>query len=221
MLTSWRIIAEQIQKIIEGRATSDSRYDLRELIRLAKGVASKLVFGEIRQAFVDGERTVDSHFLATYKDLVIKIDESTGDNYIDIPGSFMHLYGGQGIQRIVTVDKQGKRGQALIPIMPWEQDIYANLPAGALEGEFCFEADRTKIFFKNNDKDVSLTKKYPKVDVTLVSTDIFELKDTDQLSIPEEIFDNIIRGTLEILLPTKQIPVDVVNDNSSNIKVNG
>jgi hypothetical protein len=221
MITSWKIIAEQCIKLLEGKITADSKYDIREVIRLAKGVANKLLVATIRQAWLDGEKSVDTHYIATFRMVEIKTDETLNECYTDLPSTYIYLYNHTGIQRVVPVTREKSRGPALIPIAPYEMDIYVNLPAGSLDNEWAFEPDRDKIWFKKDPKGNLITKKYTHVDITLISTDLEGLKDTDPLPIPSELFDDIIRGTLEILAPTKQIPVDTVNDNNPNIMTNG
>lgn len=219
--TSFAIMAEQVIKILEARDTSDSRYDEREVIRLLRNQANKLLMADTRQAWVDGERTVDVHYIANYRDIDIKTDSTTGEIYSDIPATYLPLYTHKGIQRVVPVDSSNKRGRSLVPIDPFEMDIYRRLPAGGLDGLWCYEPRIDKIIYPLNYQNQPITKKYKKVDMELVSINFYNKGDDDQIPLPENLYDDMIKGVLEILLPVSTKPVDIVNDNNPNIVRNG
>lgn len=218
--TSFAIMAAQVIKILEKRATSDTAYDEREIVRLLRNQANKLLMAEIRQAWVDGERTVDTHFIATYRNIDIQLN-SYGEVYAEIPALFLPIYNHKGIQRVVPVDSSNKRQRALIPIAPYEMDIYRSLPAGGLEGLWCYEPRADVVIFPPNNLNVKFNTRYKKVDMELVSINLNSMTDDDQIHIPENLYDDMIKGVLEILAPFAAKPVDVVNDNNPNIIRNG
>lgn len=218
--TSFNIMAEQVQKLVEGRITADKRYDKREIVRLLRHQANRILMAETRQAWIDGERSMDVHYIATYRDVEIK-ENNYGEQYAEIPATFLPIYNHKGIQRVVPVDTSHKRGRALVPIDPFEMDIYRRLPAGGLEGLWCYEPRTDIIIFPLNYKNQSIKTKYKRVDMEIVSINFDGKTDDDQIPLPENLYDDMIKGVLEILLPVSAKPVDVVSDNNPNIISDG
>ena len=211
--TSFKVWADRCIKLVEGRLSSENRFDQREIIRLLRDTLNSQILADWKQAWIEGERTVDPRYITTIRNLEIEEDEDTGMLFTTIPANYVYIYNHAGIQRVVPVDRENKRQTALIPISPYEMDIYQNLPAGSLEGEWCYEPDRDKIWYPQNEKGEEITKKYNLVDMVIVSLDYSSVGDDDQIPIPPEVYKPVTDTVVDIMLKVIGVPIDKKNDN--------
>src|SRR3990167_1901611 len=211
--TSLNIFADRIIKLLEGRLSSENRLDRREVVRMIRDATNTLLLAELKKSYEEGESTVDVYYIATYSNLEIEQDDNTEMYFTTIPASYIFLPNHIGIQHVFPIDRENRRGPALIPISPGEMEIYKNLPAGALEGEHCYEPDRDKIWYPQNDRGEEITKRYDSVDMKVVSINYANIDDDAQIPIRAELYKAIMDSVIDTCIKGFQLPVDRVNDN--------
>jgi hypothetical protein len=211
--TSLNIFADRIIKLLEGRLSSENRLDRREVVRMIRDAINHVLMAEIKRAYVEGEKTIDVHYVATFRNLDIVQDDDTEMYYTLIPTSFVSLYNQQGIQQVTPITREGARGDALIPLSPGEMEIYRNLPAGSLEGLWAYEIDRDRIWYLQNDRGEEIIRKYSEVDMRVVTINYENIDDDAQIPIPGELYKTIMDTVLDTCIKGFQLPVDRVNDN--------
>lgn len=210
-----KYLANQLHRIIsKGDVVVDTPYDIRDLILLVKQVANEMIIGEWSSSYQLGQRTVDEHFVATYKNQTVKVD-ANGDNYIDIPVNYVNLPNHTGIQRIIPENTSSKFYKALIPIPPYAMDIYASLPAGALEQQFGFMPGREIIKFTKRNGRTMLDELLDTVEVSLVVIAPEDLGDNDYIPIPSNLEYTLLKECLRILgVSEEKVKDELLDDNT-------
>lgn len=214
--TTLRLLASQVINALTKNAnTRDSAYDERVVVLKLRQVANELMKGEWRQAYINGERTVTEHFIATYI-VDVKEDEKKKLCYADVPANYMSLPNHTGIQRVAPITGDDERDRAMIPINPFGMDVYGDLNAGILEGQRCYETDRRKIWFRARFGKNLLEDGIKEVEVKLVAIDPEDVTPDDIFPLPPELHSELVDRTLQYFGAGQAVQQDLVNNNTAN-----
>jgi len=216
-MTTLNKLAVQIEHLLTKGGTADSYIDRRVVVQHLRQACHKIFYGEWQQLKADGEKAVSSHYIATFRGVSVKKDEDTGENYCDLPSTYVSLRDFTGVQRVVPFTKKGKVGKAMIPIPPNAMDIYENLPAGALEGQWAYEIDRDRIWFKERCGKTLLQSDIDKVEIKMITLSFESFGDDDPLPLPPEFHYDLFKEVLVVLGAGDQVIKDLTNDNNPNI----
>lgn len=214
--TTLRILSAQvIDALTKNTHTRDSAYDERVVILKLRQIANELMKGEWRQAYIDGERTVSEHFIATYL-CDVELNEERRLCYANIPANYMSLPNHTGVQRVAPATGKTDKDKAMIPINPFEMDIYGGLNAGMLEGQLCYETDRGKIWFRSRFGKNLIDEGIKKVEVKVVAIDPVDVAPDDIFPLPPELHASLVDRVFEYFGVAQGIQQDLVNNNNNN-----
>lgn len=218
--------SERILRILNGgNIQRDSKFHQLDVEYLVRDTAAKLIKGEWFAERNEGGKDIDARYIVTFSEIDVEIDAITKENYIVLPfTSYIRLPDGAGIRSIRpdvtgTDTKRTKQEElrAFIPIAARFEDIYFQLPAGSLEGQYGWMVRRDKVYFtKRYDKtlkewDIS------KVAVDVVTTDPAALTEDDPLPLSAELMQQLITEVVTILTQGSPQAVDQINDENPNI----
>lgn len=226
-MSSIRIISEQILRILNGgNIPRDSAFNEQDVQYMVRDTAAKLIKGEWFSERNEGGKTIDSRYVVTFDNLEVKIDDKTGENYINIPvTNYIRLPYGAGIRSIrpdnsgTTRTKRTKyvETRAFIPISNRFLDIYFQLPVESLEGIYGGMVRGTKMYF---------TKRYGKTlkqyDINKMTMDIVTVSPEaisvdEDLPIAAELLQQLKTEVIEIMTAGKPQVVDTIDDQNPNI----
>jgi len=220
-------LSERILRILGGgNITRDSKFHILDVQYLVRDTAAKLIKGEWFAERNEGGKIIDPRYITTFKGLIVKEFSDTKENYIDMPvDNYIRLPYGAGIQSVrpdttgVTRTKHTKfvENRAFIPIPNRFEDIYFQLPAGALEHQYGWMVRGNKIVFTQKDGKTLKQFDITTVIVDVVSFDSKTFQLTDELPLSSELTQQLIAEVIQIL-QTGSTPVrDVINDENPNI----
>lgn len=223
MIPTVSILSERIHRILKkGDIQRDTEWDPRDFEYLVRDVTSKLIKGDWYETRNEGGKNIDSRYLASFTETVQK--DNNGDNFCVIPVSnWIRLPDDSGIQScrpdiatLTTKKTKEHEFRAFIPIPNRFLDIFANLPAGALEGQHGFMVRKNKLFFTKRYEKTVLDNGIKKVELDIVTVDPAAVGIDEPLPLPSEMISGVILGVLEILGVSSQKAKDLINNENPN-----
>lgn len=221
MANTLRELAWQVRRIIQkGEVSSDYQIGEREVMKIIREVAYKLMktnWFEMRNL---QDKTPDAHFVADFYNQDVKTDNSLFMDYTDLPASYMSLPDNSGVYAVRPMPSQDDQNpKAMIPIQPFDMDIFNNLPAGALEQQWCYEIRRDKIYYHKKSGKRPSEKGITKVIISLASIDPQSVGANDRFPVPPEMHFDLISQTLQVFGMAEQQIKDMVVDDNPNVRV--
>lgn len=216
-MTTINKLSEQIMRLLEaGTKSVDSKLSKQVIALEIRQAIHAVMRGEMRQATIDGEKTVDSHYVGTFSRTVL--EDSKGRNYITLP-SYVYLYGHQGIQQISPLTDRGE-DRPMIPIMPNEMFLFDQLTAGkeTLRNQWCYELKKDKAIFSKKDDETLIDEGITSVEVEAVSIDPDDVGNSDTLPLPPELEMMVIKEVLSLHGYSGNEIADMVLDGNPNIR---
>lgn len=224
-MSSIKGIAERVQRILSGGNTPrDSKFHQLDVEYLVRDTAAKLIKGEWFAERNEGGKDIDSRYVVPFDALPV-LKDSFGDNYIDMPvDSYIRLPYGAGI-RSIRPDNAGTNTRrtktlevrAFIPIPNRFEDIFFQLPAGSIEGQYGWMVRKDKIYFTKRYEKTLLQYDISKVTMDVVSADPKAIDVEDNLPLSSETVQQLILEVVSLLRDSSPQVVDVINDQNSNI----
>jgi hypothetical protein len=211
-LTTPRILAQRILRLRnQGDIPRDYKIKEGDIIPLVIDAANRHAkANHYQMRGQDVSKAVDSHYVQTYNDVDVKINNVTGQNYIDLPSSYVSLPNNAGVQRIAPLTDKTYLNKAMIPIQASEMDIFESV-LGSMQKQWVYEIQGSKAFFHKRCGNTLCESEIKKVSVTLVVS-IGDLHPDAPFPAPSDTHDTIIREVLELI--SLQIPRDEINDNN-------
>lgn len=203
-VTTFKTLAQQTMRFLSaGTKTADSKLDQRVVIRELRQVASSIVRDEYKEMKLNEEKMVVERFLVTYTGLDVRFDETREQYYTAIPDNYVHLWSGEGVQQVVPMTGDESVDRAMIPLRPFDMELYRSLPAGSFEDQWAYFIDRNRIWYKDNypqakEKRTVADANIKKVMMTIVSLGPQGIKDTDPYPVPMEMERDLITGVLQL-----------------------
>lgn len=217
-MTTIKKLAEQVIRLLEaGTQPVDSKLSQQVISREIRQIIHVRIRGDMRQAYIDGEKTVDSHYVGTYE-----VDVKTDGQdrcYIDLP-QYMYLYSHAGVQQIRPLTGSKKTDRPMIPIMPNEMYLYDRINAGreVLKSQWCYELHRDKAYFTEKDGKTLIEKKIKKVEVQSVGVSVDNIADSDIVPLPPEMEMDVINECLALHGYEAKQAADMVVDGNPDIR---
>lgn len=214
-----RYIAQQIIRLVEaGDQSRDSQLTERDVLPLIKQTSSRLLRDEIYRLRQDpeGEKTIPSQFIKTFRKIPVKKRTFDGVNYIDLPGDYAGLPNNEGVRRIAPETSNPYQNKAMIPVQHEQMDVYEGI-LGSMQKQWVYfiEGDKA-IFYKRCGKTLCESDiKYVTTSLVHVSADV---DDDMPLSLPSELQIDMIKSILDVLQVTYGLSEvkDMLNDNNAD-----
>ena len=221
-MTTVRKLQAQVSRLLEkGPRTRDSKLSPAYVQELIRQSAHKLLKAEHYQNMNDGERTVNPLVIATYTATVLN-DSTRHRNYVATPGYPMNLPETHGIFQVRPLTGQVAVDKAMIPLDPFELEMFSSSSAGAevFKDQFMFEPDRDKIWFTENNGVTLLnfTPAITTVEIRQALIDPTQVDENDNFPVPPEMETDIIRDVLSYHGYTGGEIHDMINDGNPNTK---
>ena len=201
-----KVIIEQIRRILYGGVPNDdanvSEKEINVYINQALAYMAKVNYTDAIK--LDGVESVADSFYATFKEIPITLDSTTGYYSLDLPQVPLGLARGYGISTVTFPSNTGL-AKSLVPISVRELDYMDNLKAPP--SKIFYWAEGKKLWFKSY---TNLVGKF--AIIRMVST---ENSDLDaELNVPQEYITDIINLVLNQLKIRKSTPEDTTNDGA-------
>lgn len=201
-----KVIIEQIRRILYGGVPNDdanvSEKEINVYINQALAYMAKVNYTDAIK--LDGVESVADSFYATFKEIPITLDSTTGYYSLDLPQVPLGLARGYGISTVTFPSNTGL-ARSLVPISVRELDYMDNLKAPP--SKIFYWAEGKKLWFKSY---TNLVGKF--AIIRMVST---ENSDLDaELNVPQEYITDIINLVLNQLKIRKSTPEDTTNDGA-------
>jgi hypothetical protein len=223
MTPTIQIIGERTLRILKrGNLQRDKEWDFRDIEYLVRDTAAKLIKGEWMSGRADGQKELSSQYIATFTQPVLK--DPYGVNYCDMPiSNWIRLPNESGIASVrpdtLTLKSKKTKGyeiQAFIPVPNRFIDIYANLPAFALEGCFSWQLRKNKLYFGERWGETVLENNITNVIIDVATVDPGAISIDEPLPIGEDMISTVITEVLKILGAAESKPKDYLNDQNVN-----
>lgn len=206
MATTKAILAQQvIRRLSGGNQPADSTLDRREVIKLITQAINEMVKANFFENYKLGEPGVDGVYIATYKSQSVVLDSDRNEYYTTLPNIYVALPKGRGIRQVSSMKNQKK---PFIIRENGNQGIYANLPAGRLEGNIGVYPEGNKIWYSKDMRKENIDKVLLKLVVGAPDS----IGESDTLPIDASVEFAVIERVLGWLDPT--IPQDKINNNN-------
>lgn len=206
MMTTKKLIAEQVLRILEGGdINDDSAYDIREVMRLIDQVVSLQIKAGWIENLKAGHPGVAGSYISTFKNIPLHYDEDMGVSYLELPCNYVHLPAGRGIHHL---SRTKEISEAFVPMSSGNSSLFSHSPAEGLEGRIGFYPEGKRIYLT---KDL-YHQGCKKVLLKLVIPPLSEVGQDDPYPIGAEAELVVIEKVLELL--REPVKKDVLNDNN-------
>lgn len=215
------ILSERIHRLLKkGNVSRDTEWDDRDFEYLVRDAAAKLIKGDWYETRNEGGKNIDSRYVATFTVPVVK--NANGDNYCAIPVSnWLRLPDEAGIQScrpdmatLSTKKTKENEFRAFIPIPNRFLDVYANLPAGALEGQHGYMIRKDKIVFTKRYEKTVLDNGIKNVEMDIVTVDPAAVGLDEPLPLPAEMVSLLLIEVLQVFGISGQNAKDLINNEN-------
>jgi hypothetical protein len=207
-MTTKAKLAEQILRLYKGgEISSDNSLSLAEVKLLVGQTLNRLLKIERLQTQTQlGQEFPEHTSVATYTNLTVTQDFTTGEYYTTLPVYPISLPNNMGIWHISLLDDVDT---PFIPIPSSSMGLLKNLPTGAMQGMTGYEVNGNRITFKTD----YLFSSNEKLLMRLLVVDVDSLTDYNPLPIPPDMEDVVIKEVLT-LLGAMQVQEDIVPDSN-------
>lgn len=218
MATLNSLAHEVIRLLSSGTPSKDSNLNKDYIIAELRQAIHFRIKGDYFQQKNDGSSDVSYHYIATYPDLPVLFDEDKNRCYIDMPSYAILLPGGLGIQEVRPQTGDIEKDVAMIPIMPHEFELFRSLSVGleVMIDQFCWEPDRSKIWFTEANNETLLEAGIETVGMKSVVIDPADVGDDDVLPIPPELELTVMQDVLQLHGYNAVKPADITNNGNPN-----
>ena len=194
-----RQLAEQIQKVLDGRVTKDSKFTLQEIELLIEQAFADAVKTTLFDNYRVGEAIAPGQFIVTFESVPVKRSETRNRDYIDIPARFVSLPGNKGLW---SIGPMGNDFTKFIPVSLGATNFTTVYATPFLQGNIGYELEGLKAFFT---QDIKSTLPSCIVQLVTASTDV-------DFNISPDIDMIVIKSVLQIL--GVEGPTDKVDDEN-------
>jgi len=213
MIYTLNILSEMTRRRLSGGdIPNDSPYlpaqVIAELINAIREDLKLEMLG--RRAGGEDDRTTITQYIATFFDIEVKEEKSTGRVYIDLPSSYSSLKHNKGIHAVSDMRTPNHR---MIPVH--NPGVTSHLPNVDLEqSNFGYYTEGQRIYWMRN----ILNEKIKKILLKLLVPAPDTLGNNDPLPLLPENVGRIIDVVVNRIL--NRMPQDRLNDNNPNIRPN-
>lgn len=207
MISILKLSQQVIRKVSGGNQSKDSQLDRREVMLKVRQIMNEEGKKSFFENYNMGEPGVEGQYVARYNNIDVLKDDTTNEEYSDIPSTYIALPNGRGIREVVPV-KSGCN--PLVIRKHGAKGIYAMLPTANLEGELGCWPEGNKLIY---DKSL-LAKGIKKVTIKLAVAAPDSVAEDDDLPIDEGAANTIVDRAVQFFI--QQMPQDRTNNNNPN-----
>jgi hypothetical protein len=192
--TSLYKIYEQVQRIL-GKGEPQ---ELIELVKQSYATAVKISFYEGKQ---DGVTEISGSAIYSFgKDtpLTPVLDDTTGEYYITIPSSYVDLPNDSGVHSVSYLRSQNK---PMVKLANGGVGLFAGLKSYALGGNGVFYVEGTRMYFPKMSSSVTSVSGSVGNILLKLAVALDEVDVDDELNIPPNIVETIIKLVVEKYAP--------------------
>lgn len=182
--------------------STDEQIDQREVILLMDQVANDFARQGLYLNMEDGDRSIGSNYITTFKNVEVKLDEDFDLFYCKLPAKYIELPFNKGINYVCPMQD---RANPFIVIGTNSPSMYKNSPAGLLQGRKGCWPEEGKLYFQQEPK-------VDKVMIKLVITDASSISDDAPYPIDPSMEYKLIQEVVNLFMNATQKPQDKVND---------
>ena len=221
MATTPKKLASQIIRLLEaGPKGKDSKLSEKYIQTEILQVINKILKTQWYADRNAGEGSAVNHLcVATYSNVTVSEDSDRGKCYATLPASPEPLPGGLGVQWVKPW-KAGHPGEErqMIPLAYGDLELLGGLNVGAeiINDQWCYELDRSKIWFSEKDNETLVEAGITAVEMGLVIIDPATYGDNDTLPISPSQEAEVIREVLTLHGYNPAQVADVLNDGNPN-----
>lgn len=214
MTTLKKLSYQGMRLLSGGTKPRDSKLSDQYIQEEIKQITAKLIRTEWFGLKNAGENAVSPYCIATYPNLAVQSDATSGRNYIDLPAQPMNIPGGEGIQQVKPQTGEPDIDRAMVLIKPNEFEMFRSLLVGAeiMKDQFCAEPDRSKIWFTEINDETLLDQDITDVELKMVVIDPSQVGENDAYPIPPEMEIDILKELLVLHGYNPQQAHDMIND---------
>ena len=188
-----------------GYNSIDKKLDRRLVYFWADRCIPKLIDNYAKAEGIPAEDVADNFIIPKVAE--VKFSTQRGQYYADLPTPMMNIAGFSSIRQVGDTKDEDT---AFVPVKAGQQAIIKNLEVGGLGGRIGYRLEGTRLWFINIPQGV-----YEFVLVKYLPT-ITGLKDTDQITIPATIEDDLMKMIVQSLQEQKITPEDKTVNNVGN-----
>ena len=220
MTTIQKLVAQSKELLSKGPRPRDSKLRDAYLKEQVIQVTHQLLKLDWYKAKNEGENVVNHLMIATYPAVSVVNDTTRNRNYSVLPAYPMNLPKGMGVQQVKPITGNRTTDVAMIPLQPMELEMFQSLQVGeeVLKDQFCFELDRSKIFYTEANGKTLLESNISTVEVKMLVIDPAQVADTDMYPVPPEMEMDILKGVLVLNGYDPKTAADLINDGNPQIR---
>ncbi len=197
------------------RINGDLQIDRREVMDALRQGANKILKVDYFESLKNGQRFIDPHHIAKFKDISVQKDTQRFDNnYIDLPCQYIALKNNEGIQRVWPVVEDEIDYIEMIPVPDGAGEVYRSLTVNdALVGLWTYSLQRDKLHFGKKNGETLLDSGIEKVDIDIVVISPVDVGDTEPFPLPPEYHLDLIQQTIQLFAPNPERVREVITQD--------
>ena len=222
MANTIKSLSERILRILNaGDVPQETRFIMRDIEYMVRDSLGK----QIQASWFAGRQAQESKDIAdafiSNVTLTLQIDtRNPVNNFVELLFDCVDLPDEGGVQSVRPAIAPALITElpAFIPTPARYADIYRGLPAGALEGQIGWSLRGKRIYFSRKNGQTLTELGYTTVEVEVISTSDIAMGQERPLPIPPNMAIAIITEVVGFFMPFQQMPKDMLNDASPNLK---
>lgn len=209
-------LATQVHRLLEkGDVAQESAFHMKEIMLSLRQLSMKylktVILDNLREST---SKIIDSHFVASYRNLAVQVDTDTKREYVDIPVQYVSLDDDAGIQRITPNSKMATEKRAMIPVTRAYMDLLGASIGTFLENQWSYEVHRDKAYFNKRKLKTLKDLKINTVDMDVVVISPKDVGDDDPFPLPPEFQHDLIIEVLQLYGVSDQRAKDLLNNEN-------
>jgi hypothetical protein len=200
------------------RIDKDLQIDRREVMDALRQGAMKFMKQDYFETLKNGQRFIDPHYVAKFKNIPILKDSTRFDkNYVELPTQYVSLKNNEGVQRVWPVTEEEEDYIEMIPVPDGAEEVYRNLTVNdALIGVWTYSLQRDRLYFGKKNGNTLLEEEISNVDIDIVVISPVDVGDEDPFPLPVEYHFDLIVSVLEVFSPNQERVRDIITQEVVN-----
>lgn len=204
-MSTKRLLAEQVQKILTPRVTTDAKIDIRQCELAVAQVRDNIAYTFLTAAAYQDELDLFGGFVSSPDEYTIQKGDD-GNYFVQLTSTPLDLPKNMGVYAVYGKEDMSTQ---YLPVGINFTAMFKESEARDNEGNPAFALHADKLIFHGDVTEG--TGLY----VVMVKSG-FDIPSRGFFPIPPSYEREVVRGALEMLAPEKQIPEDLINDGIDN-----
>lgn len=212
-------LAEQVIWLLEkGAKPVDSKLVRPVLAAEMRQIVHETIKGQIVAHTKAGDDKAYNHYIATFVNVDVSVDATTGDNYSVLPAMPMVLMRSKGVLEVRPYTGTFSKDVPMVPMDLGGLDLIRNLRTGTevLRWQWCWRWIGDRIFFTEKNEQTLTEASITKVAIKMPVIDVTSVSDTETLPIPPELETQVLIRCIEMHGIEKA--KDLITDHNPNIR---